>query len=232
MDQSFLAGSVGGLCTVLVGHPFDTIKVRLQSDTFRTLGFRGMYSGIMSPISGVVPIFAISFGTYNTTKTMLGLDKVSAAACSAICTSPIVTPLEMIKLRAQTNNVSFQNAVKSISIKNMYRGYGATLCRDVPGCILFFSSYDNIKSSLPSSSFYTMISGGLAGIAVWTLNLPTDTVKTRYQTSADKTWLHSVQHIWKTRGVKGFYRGFLPAMFRAFPANAACFLGYEYVMSF
>jgi Mitochondrial carrier protein. len=29
--QFFLAGGVGGALTVLVGHPFDTCKVRLQT---------------------------------------------------------------------------------------------------------------------------------------------------------------------------------------------------------
>ena len=28
----FISGGFGGICTVLVGHPFDTIKVRLQTN--------------------------------------------------------------------------------------------------------------------------------------------------------------------------------------------------------
>ena len=31
--KSFIAGGVGGTCLVLVGHPFDTIKVRVQTST-------------------------------------------------------------------------------------------------------------------------------------------------------------------------------------------------------
>ena len=31
--KSFLAGWAGGVGNLLVGHPFDTIKVRLQDDT-------------------------------------------------------------------------------------------------------------------------------------------------------------------------------------------------------
>ena len=29
--KSFLCGGVGGMCLVLVGHPLDTIKVRIQT---------------------------------------------------------------------------------------------------------------------------------------------------------------------------------------------------------
>ncbi len=40
------------------------------------------------------------------------------------------------------------------------------------------------------------------------------------------------QQIMAKDGVKGFFRGFTPAMVRSFPANAACFLGYEYSKAF
>ncbi len=40
------------------------------------------------------------------------------------------------------------------------------------------------------------------------------------------------QQIMAKDGVKGFFRGFTPAMVRSFPANATCFLGYEYSKAF
>ena len=81
MDKSFFAGSVGGLLAVLIGHPFDTIKVRLQSNTFKTQGFRGIYNGITSPILGVVPIFALSFSTFENAKQYFGKENILLAAC-------------------------------------------------------------------------------------------------------------------------------------------------------
>lgn len=36
----------------------------------------------------------------------------------------------------------------------------------------------------------------------------------------------------KTEGVKGFYRGIVPVFIRAFPANAACFMGFESAIKF
>ena len=33
--KSFLAGGFGGVCVVLSGHPFDTVKVRYQSSLAR-----------------------------------------------------------------------------------------------------------------------------------------------------------------------------------------------------
>ena len=37
--RSFVAGGVGGVCAVVVGHPFDLIKVRLQTAE------KGVYNG-------------------------------------------------------------------------------------------------------------------------------------------------------------------------------------------
>lgn len=37
--RSFVAGGVGGVCAVITGHPFDLVKVRLQTAD------KGIYSG-------------------------------------------------------------------------------------------------------------------------------------------------------------------------------------------
>lgn len=34
----------------------------------------------------------------------------------------------------------------------------------------------------------------------------------------------------KEEGVRGLYRGIIPVFIRAFPANAACFMGFEVAM--
>ena len=39
--RSLAAGAVGGLCAVIVGHPFDLVKVRMQTAE------KGVYSGAL-----------------------------------------------------------------------------------------------------------------------------------------------------------------------------------------
>lgn len=77
--KSFAAGGFGGICAVLVGHPFDLIKVRLQTapkgtyngaidavkQTIAKDGARGLYRGVAAPLIGVTPMFAISFWGYD-----------------------------------------------------------------------------------------------------------------------------------------------------------------------
>ncbi len=51
---ALLAGVSGGVCNVLVGHPFDTIKVRAQAG--RPLFQGSLLTGILGQLLGVSPM--------------------------------------------------------------------------------------------------------------------------------------------------------------------------------
>ena len=38
------------------------------------------------------------------------------------------------------------------------------------------------------------------------------------------------RHLMKEEGIRAMYKGCVPVLLRAFPANAACFMGYEFCM--
>ena len=73
--SELIVGGFGGICAVLVGHPFDLIKVRLQTaekgvytgaldvakKSLARDGFKGLYRGVSAPLIGVTPMFAVSF---------------------------------------------------------------------------------------------------------------------------------------------------------------------------
>jgi len=46
--RSLAAGAAGGICAVVVGHPFDLVKVRLQTAE------RGVYAGAMDVVRKTV----------------------------------------------------------------------------------------------------------------------------------------------------------------------------------
>lgn len=46
--RSLVAGAAGGLCAVVVGHPFDLVKVRLQTAE------KGVYAGAMDVVKKTV----------------------------------------------------------------------------------------------------------------------------------------------------------------------------------
>lgn len=62
-----------------------------------------------------------------------------------------------------------------------------------------------------------------------------DTVKSRLQTAPEGKYSGMVdvfRSIVREEGPRALFKGVGPAMARAFPANAACFLGMEYSLRF
>lgn len=127
--RSLAAGGFGGVCAVVVGHPFDLVKVRLQTaergvyssalDVVRK-GIardglrRGLYAGVSAPLVGVTPMFAVSFWGYDLGKTIvrntstiapdgnLSIAQISAAGFfSAIPMTAITAPFERVKVILQ-----------------------------------------------------------------------------------------------------------------------------------
>ena len=73
--RSLAAGGFGGVCAVISGHPFDLVKVRLQTaeagvykgaidclvkGIARDGVVRGLYAGVSAPLVGVTPMCMFS----------------------------------------------------------------------------------------------------------------------------------------------------------------------------
>lgn len=71
--QDFIAGGLAGSASVIVGHPFDTMKVRLQTSTKPTSllqaatafgGASSLFRGMGAPLAGACVVNAIIFSGY------------------------------------------------------------------------------------------------------------------------------------------------------------------------
>lgn len=180
-----------------------------------------------------------------------------AGAISAIPTTGIMAPSERIKclLQVQANDVEkggkakysgmtdcAKQILKEGGMSSLYKGTVATLARDIPGTIAYFGTYEFIKKELMKmqgidpnkgqlSPVAVVTAGGLAGMACWTVGIPADVIKSRYQTAPEGKYNGLVdvyKALIKEEGYAGLFKGIRPALIRAFPANAACFLGMEY----
>lgn len=71
----------------------------------------------------------------------------------------------------------------------------------------------------------------MAGVANWLIGMPSDVVKSRLQTAPEGTYPNGIRDVlkdlMKNEGPLAFYKGITPVLLRAFPANAACFVGFE-----
>lgn len=275
--KSFISGGMGGVCAILVGHPFDLIKTRLQTappgtysgamdvvgKTIKADGIKGLYRGMGPPLIGVTPIFALSFFSYDLGKKIvygatphrkdpqLSLGELAFAGFfSAVPTTLVAGPAERVKvlLQLQGQNAGgpsyngpadvVRQLYKEGGLRSVFKGTGATLARDGPGSAAYFAAYELAKRALlPKNSdpkdvniLTTITAGGLAGMAMWAFAIPPDVIKSRYQGAPEGTYKGFLDCARKTvaaDGVGALFKGFGPAMARAFPANAAVFVGVE-----
>ncbi|KAJ1433955.1 Mitochondrial carrier protein [Sesbania bispinosa] len=179
----------------------------------------------------------------------VGLGGLGAGALQSL----LVSPVELVKIRRQLQNSSNQltetkkgpleiahNIWKREGIRGLYRGLGITMLRDAPAHGFYFWTYEYTREKLHpgcrencQESMNTMfIAGGLAGIASWIFNYPTDVIKTRLQAQTPSSMkykgiLDCVLKIIKEEGSIVLWRGFGATLVRAFVINSAIFPAYE-----
>ncbi|KAL0535040.1 hypothetical protein IC582_029352 [Cucumis melo] len=143
--KDYVAGLIAGVATVVTGHPFDTVKVKLQKHntesrgiTYRgglhctarilkTDGVRGLYRGATSSFIGVSFESSLLFGIYSRTKHSLqGSDQngrprpqvvIPSAAYGGAIISFILCPSELVKCRMQV-----QGTDSLVPVSSRYSG--------------------------------------------------------------------------------------------------------------
>ncbi|KAK4047083.1 carnitine transporter [Microbotryomycetes sp. JL201] len=189
-----------------------------------------------------------------TDKTLSNAELAFAGFFSAVPTTLVAAPVERVKvllqMQGQGGKQLYNGPLDAVSklykeggLRSIYRGTGATLARDGPGSAAYFLAYEAIKKSLtpqgqdPSqlSLSAVVVAGGFAGVTMWTFAIPPDVIKSRLQGAPNGTYkgfLDCAAQTVRNDGVKALFKGFGPAMLRAFPANAATFLGVELSIKF
>ncbi|CAM9388823.1 unnamed protein product, partial [Discosporangium mesarthrocarpum] len=134
--KDILAGTVAGFAQVAVGHPLDTIKVRLQTqssvnpeftgmvDCFRQTmvkeGVAGLYAGAASPLIGAMAHNAVVFFSYGLSKKIVSGGKelapfqyYMAGSLAAVPISLIEAPVDLfkIKLQAQVGKGEYEGVI-------------------------------------------------------------------------------------------------------------------------
>lgn len=195
--EEFFAGSVGGACGVVVGHPFDTVKVRLQlADTHQTIGsvfraivghqgFAGLFRGMASPLLTDALSGAVVFGSYYQAGMRLfgksdnQLSFSEAFISGAVAGIPgglMLCPIELVKIRLQAPGSVYQGPVHVITsilrtegVSGLFRGLTTTMVRDIPSYAVYFSSYDYCKKRLSEARFDAATNAILSGGTAGTL---------------------------------------------------------------
>lgn len=134
----------------------------------------------------------------------------------------------------------------------LFRGSGVTVLREAQAYGVWFATYEYViaalvdrlqrvrndpsltRNDLPTP--YLLGAGAVAGEALWLASYPLDVVKSRVQAdglaSAGESRyggsaIRAAQDVWRTQGIRGFWRGIVPTLLRAIPASSGTFAAVE-----
>ena len=134
-----------------------------------------------------------------------------------------------------------------------WHGQLGTLIRETGGSAAWFGSYEGVKIAFARLDrrldgvegvkvWQQMVAGACAGVMYNFAFYPADTIKSRMQTEEVRggggggtvdggnrrtTFWRTGQELWRTAGLRGFYRGCGITVFRAAPSSAIIFSIYE-----
>ncbi|RHY28000.1 hypothetical protein DYB32_006342 [Aphanomyces invadans] len=226
-----VVGGLAGIFGVSVTFPIDIVKTNLQSSTtftgpihcFRTLlardGVRGLFHGLPPTLVGVIPEKAIKLAVNDFLREILDTDgsgvlplykQVIAGGGAGMCQVAATNPLEIVKIRMQTQNrlpaaerMTAIQVVQDLGLRGLYKGTASCLLRDIPYAIIFFPMYSTIRDlgtdkdghiSMPS----VVLAGSVAGATAAALVTPGMHLKT-CRVSHLGEWFVMVADVIKTK---------------------------------
>lgn len=212
----YFKGFFVGCSQTIVGHPFDTVKTRIQAG--QTIDINKLYRGISFPLITSCLTNSIMFGSYSYFRESESYNNFVSGFLAGIVITPIMTPVEKSKIDFQ---VSPRMTLADIQYSKLYRGFQATLMRESLSTGIYFSSYQCCKDAeYFSGSSNVLFSGGIAGMMSWFFTYPIDVIKTRIQSGETSSFYQGFQ--------KGhLYRGLSVCLARSFLVNSIGFLIYE-----
>ncbi|KAG7107433.1 Mitochondrial glycine transporter YMC1 like protein [Verticillium longisporum] len=254
--KDLFSGAAGGITQVLVGQPFDIIKVRLQTSTahtsaleaataiYRNEGPLAFYKGTLTPLVGIGACVSIQFGAFHQARRHLEARNAGhplsyaqyyAAGALAGLARLYAGPLDCVR------TLSAQGGV----LRGLYRGQAVTLLREAQAYGMWFLSFEYMMNADAARnaihrkdvpSWKVALYGGLAGEALWLGSYPFDVVKSKMQTDGFgaaqkyKTMRDCFAQTYRGEGLRGFWKGIGPTLLRAMPVSAATFATVELTM--
>lgn len=272
VTRDIFSATLGSIACCYTGQPFDTVKVRMQTNPevnssvigtttsiLKNEGVTAFWKGAVPTAMGMAAENAMAFGVNEALKRAFPDDAFGDTSqntgrpdlfkpflmgtLTGCCSAMVLLPSEIVKAKTQvvvgshSSDQIVKEMIKRSGMKSFFVGLEGQLMRDGSFYAFFFGSYEVLTylfrthvPSMPDELNY-FLSGGFAGMLGWTMAMPFDVPKTniqaRYDTKVVGSYFPELFKIGRERGISGLYSGLGPTLIRAFPANAALFLGVE-----
>lgn len=183
------------------------------------------------------------------------------AGCTARCFAvTVVNPLELIRTKMQSERMSylevgqaFRQMIRQNGMRGLFKGLAPTIMRDAPFSSIYWTSYETYKKFIGITQPKLMdsfVGGAISGCMAAFITCPFDVIKTHQQIEFGEKFLYSVngngngknkqmtgtlqtlRNILRSSGIKGFYAGLTPRLFKVAPACAIMISSFEYGKQF
>ena len=240
------AASAAGVVTTVVGHPLDTIKIHLQTNsslkntreaTRSLIQERALFRGILPPLCNAIIMNTAMFSVFHGIKDVIGggdndaslVSALLAGTISGFVTACISTPTDYIKIQSQLNRgTNSWDTFLSTPVRCLFRGHLANLGREGVFTMVYLGLYDQLKPhgfwQIAAASSFT---GGLA----WVASYPFDTIKTIVSSSPSSNAPISYKEAMSRVGTfSSYYRGCGASTWRAVVVTSLRMIIYEEVL--
>ena len=229
--------------------------LQMVATIWRDGGARGFYRGMLPNVVLVMPEKAIKLTMNDFFKRALkerglGINRSTgeltmaaemvaggmAGTVQVVATNPMellqiqgATMADRIQRGQLTAAISYPRLVRELGVSGLYTGVLATLARDIPFSMLYFSMYSQFKHQLlhdtsSNLAFKSFAAGAAAGTIAAALTCPMDVIKTRVHAAAVPArldwgefvrrevsmWRQHASGIVRTEGVGALFRGVVP----------------------
>jgi hypothetical protein len=235
--MDFIPGFCQGVSRVLVSHPFDYIRLHLQTnkynsikDVVKNIKFNKLYKGVSVPLISIPIERAIQFKCfeYFSNKDLNPFISGSLCGCvntifslpsSYICNNFILS-------KTSTNLALFiKNELK---IKNIYNGFKPELIRSISASGIYLGVYGSLRNKYGNNIYQSIINSTISGWSVWTLTYPFETIKIEQQIKNQNIITILKNRIYKY-GIFNLWKGITPIYIRTIPSSIIGMIVYEEV---
>lgn len=234
--MDLIPGFLQGITRVIISHPFDYIKLHLQTnnsdsikDFFKKNNWKNVFRGIQVPLI-IVPIDrAIQFKLFETFNKNYNpfISGIICGMTSTILTLPSNYIANNFILNNHKSLIDFSKNIIKTKLSVLTYGYKPELFRSILGTAIYLGIYGNLRTKYGNDTKQSIINSSIAGISVWTITYPIDTLKVEQQTNGNKDIIKILLYRIKNYGFFNLWKGITPIYVRTLPSSIVGMIVYE-----
>ena len=251
--KRMMCAPIAGIAEAIIMQPFDTIKVRKQSNQYpglskfiKSKGVSYLYKGLTPFMGQMFVKYGIRFSSFEILRGNNNsvYRNLLAGMGAGFFESLFITPFEIVKTNLQTRDsitdpLSATKRITNNGILGLYRGFLSTCIRQSINQGSNFTVYMKIREKIIKKdekpnifkvSGAALISGSVGPL----LNNPFDVVKTRYMNPGYNNKYNgigdTIKTIIKEEGISSLWKGIHLRLFRVAGGQAITFTVIEQLM--